>query len=131
MIDLVEAPQDCASYLNSTQQIRDLLPILDAIDTSGQTLHGIVDNILSFLDLKAKDYMQSESSSPSIFDSPSGGPRSLGAMLEEVLRETCEENERGRRAALQPVNSIETVFEISPPELGEETMEDSGGALRK
>lgn len=129
MVDLADAPRDCSSYQNSVQQIRDLLPILDAIDTSGKTLHGIVDNILSFLDLKARDYLQPDS--PRLFDSPSGGPRTLGSMFEEVIHEACEENERSRRATLQPLNSIETVFEMTPPELGEETTEDAGGALRK
>lgn len=129
MIDLAEAPQNCSTYLNSVQQIRDLLPILDAIDTSGKTLHGIVDNILSFLDLKARDFAQGDTSAPRMFDSPSGGPKPLLSMFEEVINDACEESERIRRAAMQPLNSIETIFDF-PPDL-EDTMEDSGGALRK
>lgn len=134
MLDLAEAPQSCESYQNSLQQIRDLIPMLDAIDTSGQTLHGIVDNILSFLDLKARDYMQSDNTpmhSPRLYESLAGGPKSLGVMFEEVIHEAWEENTRSRRAALQPLNSIETIFEIEPRELGDVMEEDSGGALRK
>jgi hypothetical protein len=129
MLKLAEAPRDRSIHQDSVQQIRDLLPILDAIDTSGKTLHGIVDNILSFLDLKGRDYLQPDS--PRLFDSPTCGPRTLDAMFEDLIQEACDENERSRRTMLQPLNSIQTVFEITPPELGEETTEDAGGALRK
>lgn len=134
MIDLAEAPQSSGTYVNSVQQIRDLIPILDAIDTSGKTLHGIVDNILSFLDLKARDYSSPDamlSPQRSMFDSPSSGMRTLVEMLEETVQEAHEENERSRRSALMPLNSIETIIEIEPKELGEQYKEDSGGALRR
>lgn len=131
MLDLAETPPSCSSYLNSVQQIRDLIPILDAIDTSGKTLHGIVDNILSFLDLKARDYSTPDTPSSRIFDSPTGGARSLIVMLEDVIQEAHEENERSRRSALMPLNAIETVLEIEPRELGEDYSEDAGGALRR
>lgn len=132
MLDLAETPQNCTSYQNSVAQIRDLIPILDAIDTSGKTLHGIVDNILSFLDLKARDYNTPDATSPrNMFDGPTGGARSLVDMLEEVIQEAHEENERSRRSALLPLNTIETVLEIEPKELGEGYSEDAGGALRR
>ena len=134
MLDLAETPQSSGTYVNSVQQIRDLIPILDAIDTSGKTLHGIVDNILSFLDLKAKDYSSPDlvlSPARSMFDSPTGGARTLVEMLEETVQEAHEENERSRRSALMPLNSIETIIEIHPRELGERYKEDSGGALRR
>lgn len=134
MLDLAETPQASSTYVNSVQQIRDLIPILDAIDTSGKTLHGIVDNILSFLDLKAKDYSSPDtllSPARSMFDTPSGGMRTLVEMLEETVQEAHEENERSRRSALMPLNSIETIIEVHPKELGERYKEDSGGALRR
>ena len=134
MLDLAETPQSSGSYLNSVQQIRDLIPILDAIDTSGKTLHGIVDNILSFLDLKARDYSSPDmllSPARSVFDSPSGGAKTLLEMLEETIQEAHEENERSRRSAMMPLNMIETVVEVEPKELGEWYTEDAGGALRR
>jgi signal transduction histidine kinase len=119
-----------ASSLTTTQQIRDLLPFLDAIDTSGKTLHGIVDNILSFLDLKGKENMVS-GASPSLLNSPSGVTQSLEVMFEELIHDACEEDKRSRRANGQPMCNIETVFEIIPPLLGEQVTEDAGGALRR
>lgn len=129
MIDLAEAPASCDSYTSSLQQIRDLIPILDAIDTSGKTLHGIVDNILSFLDLKSKD--ASTPNSPRIPSASGANQKLLVDMLEEVVVQAHEDNERSRRSALQSLNSIETIFEIDPPSLGTDYMEDSDGALRR
>jgi CheY-like chemotaxis protein len=111
------------------QQIRDLLPYLDAIDTSGKTLHGIVDNILSFLDLKGKDNMLMPSQ-PGLMNSPSGAQASLEVMLEELIEEACEEDKRTRISKGQPPSNVETIFEIIPPLLGEQVTEDAGGALR-
>ena len=131
MNDLADTPQALnTSSLTTTEQIRDLLPFLDAIDTSGKTLHGIVDNILSFLDLKGKDNMISPSS-PSLLNSPSGVTQSLEVMFEEIIHEACEEDKRSRRANGQPMCHTETVFEIIPPLLGEQVTEDAGGALRR
>ncbi|WOO77936.1 Response regulator mcs4 [Vanrija pseudolonga] len=138
MSDLAEAPSVApidpnAGSLTTLQQIRDLLPFLDAIDTSGKTLHGIVDNILSFLDLKAKDTRFESSHSPSagLLTSPSGAPQPLSTMFEEIITEVYNEDRRGRRASGQQVGHIETVFEIIPDRLGELVTEDSAGALRK
>lgn len=132
MIDLADADQQntTISSLTTTQQIRDLLPFLDAIDTSGKTLHGIVDNILSFLDLKAKDSSVS-SVAPSLLNSPAGATQSIEVMFEELIHEASEEDRRSRSANGQPTSTIETVFEIIPPLLGEQVTEDSGGALRR
>jgi signal transduction histidine kinase len=130
MIDLADTPVEKTASLTTTQQIRDLLPFLDAIDTSGKTLHGIVDNILSFLDLKGKDSMLSQSS-PSLLNSPSGVTQSIEVMFEELIYDACEEDKRSRRANGQPASHVETVFEIIPPLLGEKVTEDAGGALRR
>jgi hypothetical protein len=131
MNDLADTPQALnTSSLTTTEQIRDLLPFLDAIDTSGKTLHGIVDNILSFLDLKGKDNMVS-ASSPSLLNSPSGVTQSLEVMFEEIIHDACDEDKRSRRANGQPMCHTETVFEIIPPLLGEQVTEDAGGALRR
>ena len=134
MNDLADAPQDNSNSSNSslttTQQIRDLLPFLDAIDTSGKTLHGIVDNILSFLDLKGKDDMISPTS-PSLLNSPSGATRSIEVMFEELIHDACEEDKRSRIANGLSMCHTETVFEIIPPLLGEQVTEDTGGALRR
>jgi len=139
MNDLAEVPHQLTltniNCLTTTQQIRDLLPFLDAIDTSGKTLHGIVDNILSFLDLKANDNMIAASSvqnpSPSLLNSPSGATQSLEVLFEELVHEAWDEDKRSRRANGQPLVNIETVFEIIPPLLGEKVTEDTGGALRR
>lgn len=112
------------------QQVRDLLPYLDAIDTSGNVLSGIVDNILSFLDLRGKEGLQ-HGSAPNLISSPGGPAQSLEAMLEEVLLQAVEEDKKARQATGRPRSDIETVFEIIPPFLGEEVAEDSGGAFRR
>lgn len=131
MTDLADTPTTHPSNtLTTMQQIRDLLPYLDAIDTSGKTLHGIVDNILSFLDLKGKDNMLTPST-PGLLTSPSGAPESIEVMFEELIEEACEEDKRVRVSRGQPQSNVETIFEIIPPLLGEQVTEDAGGALRK
>lgn len=131
MTDLADTPTTQPSNsLTTMQQIRDLLPYLDAIDTSGKTLHGIVDNILSFLDLKGKDNMLTPST-PGLLTSPSGAAESIEVMFEELIEEACEEDKRVRTARGQPQSNVETIFEIIPPLLGEQVTEDAGGALRK
>jgi signal transduction histidine kinase len=131
MTDLADTPTSHPqNSLTTMQQIRDLLPYLDAIDTSGKTLHGIVDNILSFLDLKGKDNMLMPST-PGLMTSPSGAASSLEVMFEELIDEACEEDKRVRVARGQPPSNVETIFEIVPPLLGEQVTEDAGGALRK
>ena len=129
MNDLAESPATTGKPV-CIQQIRDLLPYLDAIDTSGKTLHGIVDNILSFLDLKGKDHLPSAPST-NLLNLPSGPAQSLEVMMEEVIHEAAEEDKRSRSASGQPASNVETVFEIIPPLLGEEVTEDTGGALRR
>lgn len=132
MNDLADAPQQIASSLHTTtQQIRDLLPFLDAIDTSGRTLHGIVDNILSFLDLKARDGLASGETPSALVSSSLSVTQSLEVLFEELIRDACEEDKRSRIANGQPLINTETVFEIIPPLLGEQVTEDSGGALRR
>ena len=131
MNDLADTPtHQPQNSLTTMQQVRDLLPYLDAIDTSGKTLHGIVDNILSFLDLKGKDNMLTPSQ-PGLMNSPSGAQTSLEVMFEELIDEACEEDKRTRIAKGQPPSNVETIFEIIPPLLGEQVTEDAGGALRK
>lgn len=131
MTDLADTPTSHPqNSLTTMQQIRDLLPYLDAIDTSGKTLHGIVDNILSFLDLKGKDNMLMPST-PGLMTSPSGAAASIEVMFEELIEEACEEDKRVRIARGQPPSNVETIFEIIPPLLGEQVTEDVGGALRK
>lgn len=131
MNDLADTPREIAyTPLTTIQQIRDLLPFLDAIDTSGKTLHGIIDNILSFLDLKAKDNTISTQSSPFV-SSPSGAMQSLETVFEELIHDACEEDKLSRTANGQPIINIETVFEIIPPLLGEQITEDGGGSLRR
>ncbi|RXK36776.1 hypothetical protein M231_05937 [Tremella mesenterica] len=128
MNDLAETPAATGKPV-CIQQIRDLLPYLDAIDTSGKTLHGIVDNILSFLDLKAKDAVRGDS--PTLLNSPSGPIKSLQVMMEEVIHDAADEDRRARRANGQPASNVETIFEIIPLGLGDELTEDTGGALRR
>ncbi|OCF37230.1 hypothetical protein I316_01137 [Kwoniella heveanensis BCC8398] len=128
MTDLAEAPHHDA--LTTNEQIRDLMPFLDAIDTSGKTLHGIVDNILSFLDLKAKESAQSTGGA-TLTNTPYRSQNSLEVMFEELVREAIDEDQQSRRANGQPICHIETVFEIIPPLLGEKVTEDAGGALRR
>ena len=131
MNDLADAPQHISSgSLTTTEQIRDLLPLLDAIDTSGKTLHGIVDNILSFLDLKGRDSMVSPHT-PSVLNSPTGATETLEGMFEELIHDACEEDTRMRQANSQPFSLVETVFEILNPTLAQEVTEDTGGALRR
>ena len=133
MNDLAETPAAApaiSACMTTMQQIRDLLPYLDAIDTSGKTLHGIVDNILSFLDLKGKDQTLNPTS-PSVLTSPSGAAQTLEVMFEELIQEACEEDKRSRRANGLAMVNIETIFEIIPIGLGESATEDSGGALRR
>ena len=131
LTELADTPnQPPSSALTTTQQIRDLLPFLDAIDTSGKTLRGIVDNILSFLDLKEQDSSVSNAS-PQLLNSPSGAAQSLEAMFEELINQSWEEDKRSRRVNGLELSNIETVFEIIPPILGEQITEDSGGALRR
>ncbi|WWC88463.1 uncharacterized protein L201_003374 [Kwoniella dendrophila CBS 6074] len=129
MTDLAETPQ-MTTNLTSTEQVRDLLPFLDAIDTSGKTLHGIVDNILSFLDLKGKEASQSLGDT-GLMTTPTGGQASIEVMFEELLRDVIDEDKKSRRANGQSDCHIETIFEIIPPLLGEQVSEDAGGALRK
>lgn len=126
MTDLAETPQSLLASVTTTEQIRDLMPMLDAIDTSGKILHGIVDNILSFLDLKSKDSGQA-----SLLNAPSGAAQSIETMFEELIHEACEEDKRSRSANGQPSYHIETIFEVIPPLLGEQVSEDGGGALRR
>ncbi|WVF68925.1 hypothetical protein IAT40_003699 [Kwoniella sp. CBS 6097] len=128
MTDLAEAPHHDA--LTTNEQIRDLLPFLDAIDTSGKTLHGIVDNILSFLDLKSKESAQSTGGA-TLTNTPYRSKNSLEVMFEELVREAIDEDQQSRRANGQSIRHIETVFEIIPPLLGEQVAEDAGGALRR
>lgn len=129
MLDLADAPTTGSTYTNSLQQIRDLIPILDAIDTSGTTLHGIVDNILSFLDLRNKD--AASPGTPKINDKHNVPRKTLLEMLEEVIEQAHGENERSRRSAMQSVGDIETVFELDPPTLGTNYVEDRDGSLRR
>ena len=133
MNDLADTPQQRTydgGCQTTMEQIRDLLPLLDAIDTSGKTLHGIVDNILSFLDLKGKDSMTS-SNAPSLLNSPTGATQTLEIMFEELIHEAFEEDKRARLANGQPSSHVETVLEILTDGLGEDVIEDSGGALRR
>jgi hypothetical protein len=129
MLDLADAPSTGTGYTNSLQQIRDLIPILDAIDTSGTTLHGIVDNILSFLDLRAKD--SASPGTPKSIDKHNVARKTLLDMLEEVIEQAHGENERSRRSAMQSVGDIETIFEVDPPNLGTDYLEDRDGSLRR
>ncbi|OCF54830.1 hypothetical protein L486_07485 [Kwoniella mangroviensis CBS 10435] len=129
MTDLAETPQSPSS-LTSTEQVRDLLPFLDAIDTSGRTLHGIVDNILSFLDLKGKEASHSLGDT-GLMTTPSGAQTSLEVLFEEIIQDTIEEDRKSRKANGQAHCHIETIFEIIPPMLGEQVSEDAGGALRR
>ncbi|WWD04951.1 hypothetical protein V865_003022 [Kwoniella europaea PYCC6329] len=129
MTDLAETPQSPTS-LTSTEQVRDLLPFLDAIDTSGRTLHGIVDNILSFLDLKGKEASRSLGDT-GLMTTPSGAQTSLEVLFEEIMQDAIEEDRRSRKANGQADCHIETIFEIIPPLLGEQVSEDAGGALRR
>ena len=129
--DLARTPQQLSSSsLTTNQQIRDLFPFLDAIDTSGKTLHGILDNILVFLDLKDEGSAIG-GHGPGLLIAPSGTAKSLEVMFEELLKEACEEDKRSRTANGQPMSQVETIFEIIPPLLGESVTEDEGGSLRR
>ncbi|WWC62667.1 uncharacterized protein I303_105264 [Kwoniella dejecticola CBS 10117] len=114
----------------SAEQIRDLVPFLDAIDTSGKTLHGIVDNILSFLDLKGKETSASFGEG-SLFTAPTGDQTSIEVMFEEIVEDVIQADQSFRKANGSPHAQIETIFEIIPPLLGEQVSEDAGGALRR
>jgi len=109
MNDLADTSHQLSSNtLTTTQQIRDLLPFLDGIDTSGKTLHGIVDNILSFLDLKAKDNIMLSAQSP-LLEAPHGATQSIEVMFKHLIYEAWEEDKRSRRANGQPMVNTETV----------------------
>ncbi|KAK4685195.1 hypothetical protein P7C73_g4960, partial [Tremellales sp. Uapishka_1] len=129
MLDLAETPKQ-PSVSTTTEQIRDLMPFLDAIDTSGKTLHGIVDNILSFLDLKGRDNVI-DAETPGLVSTLVGAPRSLEVLFEEMIEEACVEDKKSREANGLPLSKIETIFEIIPPFLGEQVTEDASGAIRK
>ncbi|WWC70842.1 uncharacterized protein I206_104794 [Kwoniella pini CBS 10737] len=131
MSDLAETNSSSTpSKLTSTEQIRDMMPFLDAIDTGGKTLHGIVDNILSFLDLKGRESSRSFGDA-ALLAAPSGTQTSLETMLEEILENVMLEDQKSRKANGQPDVEVETIFEIIPPLLGEQVSEDAGGALRR
>ena len=131
MSDLARIPeQPSSSSLTTNQQIRDLFPFLDAIETSGKTLHGILDNVLAFLDLKEKGNAVA-GRDPGSLIAPSGTAQSLEVMFEELIQEACEEDKRSRTANGQPMTHIETIFEIIPPLLGVGVTEDEGGSLRR
>ncbi|WWD18560.1 hypothetical protein CI109_103013 [Kwoniella shandongensis] len=118
MNDLAEEPSEAVTN-NTTSQVKDLLPFLDAIDTSGKTLHGIVDNILNFLDLRGKEDSLTLGGTGMV-SSANGSQSSLEMMFEDIIKEAIEEDGRSRRANGQPDCHVETVFEIIPPLLGEE-----------
>jgi CheY-like chemotaxis protein len=130
--EFAEAPVTTRdTSLNTLQQVRDLLPLLDAIDTSGTTLHGIVENILTFLDLSTKDNRWSGvPGNPNVINRM-GGPQTLTAMIEELIHAMSDDDKRGRFGSGQPTAQIETIFEIIPHGLGENVTEDYGGALRR
>ena len=111
------------------QQVGDFLPYLDAIDTSGRVLNGIVDNILSFLDLRGGENLQ-HGLAPNLIDSPSGPAQPLEMMLDQVIRQVIAEDRRGRSSIGRPLGDIEAVLEINPPQLGRDVTEDTGGAMR-
>ncbi|BEI96246.1 hypothetical protein CcaverHIS631_0111950 [Cutaneotrichosporon cavernicola] len=119
--------------MTTLEQVRDLLPLLDAIDTSGKTLHGIVDNILTFLDLTGKDKLweSSRAKHPALFGHSSGAPQTLRAMLEDLVQEAYEEERRSRAGNGEAQGHIETVLEIVSKDLGDLVTEDRGGALRR
>ncbi|GMK57489.1 hypothetical protein CspeluHIS016_0403230 [Cutaneotrichosporon spelunceum] len=119
--------------MTTLEQVRDLLPLLDAIDTSGKTLHGIVDNILTFLDLTGKDKLWESSrvKHPALFGHSSSAPQTLREMLEELVQEAYEEERRSRAGNGEPQSHIETVLEIVSKDLGDLVTEDRGGALRR
>ncbi|CAK9784213.1 hypothetical protein CC85DRAFT_281759 [Cutaneotrichosporon oleaginosum] len=119
--------------MTTLEQVRDLLPLLDAIDTSGKTLHGIVDNILTFLDLTGKDKLWESSrvKHPALFGHSSSAPQTLRAMLEDLVQEAYDEDRRGRAGSGEAQGHIETVLEIVSKDLGDLVTEDRGGALRR
>ncbi|KAK8858668.1 hypothetical protein IAR55_002897 [Kwoniella newhampshirensis] len=131
MIDLAQATSP-PTLEKTANQVQDLLPFLDAIDTSGKTLHGIVDNILSFLDMRGDEHVATlgDGNGPALAASQAGSQSSLEVMFEELVNEAIEEDRKSRRANGQPDCRVETVFEIVPPLLGEEVSEDAG-ALSK
>lgn len=132
MSDLAEGPVPSRDPgLNTLQQVRDLLPFLDAIDTSGATLHGIVENILTFLDLSAKDNRWGGAPGNPTVMSRTGAPQTLGNMLEELIHDAYEDDRRSRIGTGQALDHTETIFEIRSPDLGELVTEDHGGALRR
>lgn len=131
---------------STLQQVRDLLPFLDAIDTSGKILHGIVDNILTFLDLTDKDERTGGAGGELKSLGGNGGrtPLTIGALLEELIRDAYEAD-RLSRSSLEggaagggvtpgtPIRGVtkSTILEIIPLGLGDTVMEDEGGALRR
>lgn len=137
MSDLADAPaqphKTGSGCMTTLEQVRDLLPLLDAIDTSGKTLHGIVDNILTFLDLTGKDNLwdSSRAKHPALFGHSSGAPQTLRAMLEELVTEAYDEDRRSRAGSGEQQGHIDTVLEFVPKDLGDLVAEDRGGALRR
>ncbi|WVW84762.1 hypothetical protein I302_106797 [Kwoniella bestiolae CBS 10118] len=127
--DIAETPRSPGSVAGN-EQVKGLLPFLDAVDTSNKTLHGIVDNILSFLDLKGKEDSNSLGDN-GLLTTPVGTQTSLEVLIEEIIQEAIEEDGKSRKANGQPICKIETIFEIIPPLLGEQVSEDAGGALRR
>lgn len=129
---------------STLQQVRDLMPFLDAIDTSGKILHGIVDNILTFLDLTDKD---AAGELGSLGGNGGRTPLTIGALLEELIRDAYEADklsrssleggaqgsDTGTKSSCTNAQNVtkSTVFEIIPVGLGDAVMEDEGGALRR
>jgi hypothetical protein len=101
------------------QQARDLLPMLDAIEISSRTLHGIIENILSFLDLKGQDNMLATSTS-GMLTSPPASAVSIEVMFEVLIEEACEEDKGVRTARGQLQSSVENIFAIVPALQGEQ-----------
>lgn len=134
MQDLASAPiSEETTVLTTTQQVRDLLPYLDAIDTSGRTLHEIIDNILSFLELRSRDNPFTKD--PTVLSVPAAqhvsSPRSLEVLFEDLIQKVCEDHRQSRKLLGRTGGRVETVFEIVPPLLGESLEEDHGGALER
>ena len=114
----------------SAEQIRDLLPYLDAIDTSGNHLHAIVDNILSFLELKGMERVSGPESGMDISLNGDSATQSLNAMLQSTAVKAYDAETRARRSRGDQVGRIETVFHAEPEELAQRVMEDSRGLMK-
>ena len=112
------------------EQVRDLLPLMDAIDTSGTHLQGIVDNILSFLELKAMERISMSGKTDTYSADQPMTDQALGPMLEDIIAKAYDAEARARKARGESPGRVETILHIASEDLALGVVEDARGLLR-